>query len=194
MTDSQTQFPPTSADGAPSSSSATEATKPSAAPAPPKNLRLPAEVKEFIINHLACYYSPKEVVTKVQDMYGVTISPQRVEKYDPTKRAGRNLSEEWKEVFEKRCTEFLLATENIGLTHAAVRLHKLQEMCDIAEERGDFRLMLKLLKQAAIESGRWAAQRDIVKSMRPAASQSLIPIEYYLNAQRRQDRQRGAAE
>ncbi|AFL51641.1 hypothetical protein ABIE78_002513 [Sinorhizobium fredii] len=47
------------------------------------------EVKTYVVQALACFDSPAVVAKSVKAEFDVVISPQAVEAYDPTKRAGR---------------------------------------------------------------------------------------------------------
>jgi hypothetical protein len=76
-----------------------------------------------------------------------------VEGYDPTKRAGSNLAEKWKLLFEETRKTFLEDTATIAISHRAVRLRALQRMADKAENQGNMVLAASLMKQAAEEVG-----------------------------------------
>ncbi len=68
---------------------------------------LKKETKLFIVRSLAVFNTPTETVELVNQEYGVAVTKQQCEKYDPTKRAGENLSEELKKDFEKTREMFL---------------------------------------------------------------------------------------
>ncbi len=113
--------------------------------------KLSGEVKVFIVQRLACFSAPSEVARAVEEQFGVSISPQGVEAYNPYRRSGERLSEKWRQLFEQTRKAYLEETSGIGISHRAVRLSKLDQQCALAEERGDVLTLLKLLKQAKKE-------------------------------------------
>ncbi|MGQ3214774.1 DUF2280 domain-containing protein [Shinella sp.] len=110
-------------------------------------------VKTFIVQSLACFDTPSIVVEAVRKEFGATITRQSVEGYDPTKKAGSNLAEKWRLLFEETRKTFLEDTASIAISHRAVRLRALQRMAEKAETQGNMVLASSLLKQAAEEVG-----------------------------------------
>lgn len=115
--------------------------------------KLNNEVRTFIVQALACYDGPSAVVKAVQEEFGITITRQSVETYDPNKRAGRGLAAKWRAIFEETRAAFLENTSRIGISHRAVRLRALQRMAEKAETQGNMVLASSLLEQAAKEMG-----------------------------------------
>lgn len=115
--------------------------------------KLDRDQQTFVVQALACFDSPAVVVASLKKEFGAAISPQAVECYDPTKKAGRNLSDRWKALFEETRKTFLEDTAAIAISHRAVRLRALQRMADKAETSGNMVLASSLLKQAAEEVG-----------------------------------------
>lgn len=115
--------------------------------------KLNNEVRTFIVQALACYDGPSAVVKAVQEEFGITITRQSVETYDPNKRAGRGLAAKWRAIFEETRAAFLEDTSKIGISHRAVRLRALQRMAEKAETQGNMVLASSLLEQAAKEMG-----------------------------------------
>ena len=111
------------------------------------------EVKTFIVQSLACFDTPSVVVEAVRKEFGATITRQSVEGYDPTKKAGSNLAEKWRQLFEETRKTFLEDTASSAISDRAVRLRALQRMADKAENQGNMVLASSLLKQAAEEVG-----------------------------------------
>lgn len=114
---------------------------------------LPDYVKLRIVQALACFDTPSQVAREVNAEYGLSVSPQQCETYDPTKRNGARLSKKFCELFEATRAAFLNDTSRIGIAHRAVRLRKLDRAVGLAEDRGNIPLMAQLLEQAAKESG-----------------------------------------
>lgn len=120
------------------------------------------QVKTYVVQALACFDSPAVVVKAVKAEFDVVISPQAVEAYDPTKRAGKKLSQRFRMLFEETRKTFLEDTATIAISHRAVRLRALQRMADKAETQGNMVLASSLLKQAAEEvGGAYTNRREI---------------------------------
>jgi hypothetical protein len=60
-----------------------------------QNKPLPYEIRFFIVTQVARRRTPTEVARAVRENFGLKISKQRIEKYDPTKASGRELSKKW---------------------------------------------------------------------------------------------------
>ena len=112
---------------------------------------LKKEIKLFIVRSLARFNTPTETVELVNQDYGVQVTKQQCEKYDPTKRAGENLSDELKKEFEISRKEFLEAPQNIPIANLTVRLQRLENQY---QKHGKNRVAaLSILKQAAEDMG-----------------------------------------
>lgn len=115
--------------------------------------KLTHEQQTYAVQALACFDSPSVVAAALRKDYGVTITPQSIEGYDPTKKAGSGLSVKWKALFEETRKTFLEDTATIAISHRAVRLRALQRMSEKAETQGNMVLAASLLEQAAKEVG-----------------------------------------
>ncbi len=115
--------------------------------------KLTAEQQTYVVQSLACFDPPSVIVASLKKDYGVTITLQAVETYDPNKRAGRNLSLKWRSIYEETRKTFLEDTSKIGISHRAVRLRALQRMSEKAETQGNMVLAASLMEQAAKEVG-----------------------------------------
>jgi len=111
------------------------------------------EAKRFAVQQLAMFETPSEVARAVKDEFGLEITRQAVEAYDPHKRAGSALSQEFRELFEKTREAFLTDTAGIGVSHKVVRLRTLARLIETAEKRGNAVLAANLLVQVAREMG-----------------------------------------
>lgn len=111
------------------------------------------EVKTFIVQQLACFDPPSAVVKAVKATFDEVVSPQQVEAYNPERRAGRNLSDAFRQLFTATRETFLKDTAQIGVSHRAVRLRTLQRLAEKAEAQGNVALAASLLEQAAKECG-----------------------------------------
>lgn len=111
------------------------------------------EHRRFIVEALACFDTPSQVVDAVKDEFGIKVTRQSVEAYDPTKRAGANIAEKWKKHFEATREAFKTDCESIPIANKAVRLRALQRMAQKAESMKNMVLAAQLYEQAAKEVG-----------------------------------------
>lgn len=111
------------------------------------------DVKAFIIQALASFDSPSQVVEAVKAEYGITLTPQGVQLYDPTKYGGRKLATKWRVMFEKARKSFIDDASSIPIAHRSSRLRALQRMANAAERVKNYALAAQLHKQAAEEMG-----------------------------------------
>lgn len=114
---------------------------------------IPDEIKRFIINALAAFDTPSQVVAAVKEEFGVDVSRQAVEGHDPTKHAGRNLAAKWREMFEASRAGFINEATAVPIAHRSTRLRALYRMAQAAERKGNYPLAAALNKQAAEEMG-----------------------------------------
>lgn len=115
--------------------------------------KLTEEMKTYIVQALACFDSPSQVVELVNQEFSVTITRQHVAKYDPTKVAGAKVSEKWRTIFNAARKAFVDDSSQIAIAHRSTRLRALQRMATKAETKGNFPLAAQLHKQAAEEMG-----------------------------------------
>lgn len=114
---------------------------------------LKPEVKAFIIQMLACYDTPSQVVEAVQKDFGIAITRQQVETHDPTKVSGKTLAKKWVELFNLTRDRFLNEISDIPIANKAYRLRVLQRMSTTAEGMKNLGMTAQLLEQAAKEVG-----------------------------------------
>ncbi|MER9188312.1 DUF2280 domain-containing protein [Mesorhizobium australicum] len=115
--------------------------------------KLNRDQQTYVVQALACFDSPSVVAAALKRDFAVTLTPQAVECYDPTKKAGSGLAVRWRALFEETRKTFLEDTATIAISHRAVRLRALQRMADKAETMGNMSLAAQLHKQAAEEVG-----------------------------------------
>lgn len=119
---------------------------------------LTEDVKRYIVERLACYDTPTQVVEAVAEAFGVTVERNQVYLYD-AERAGRKPSAKWCAVFAEARKRFLEAAGEIPIAHKAVRLRRLDRMATRAETKGNLPLAAQLLEQAAKEVGGFFTNR-----------------------------------
>lgn len=116
-------------------------------------------VKMFIVQSLACFETPQQVVEAVKQEYKIEITRQQVALYDPTKVSGRNLSKKLKDLFEKTRKDFRENVEDIAIANKAFRLRELQKMYE--DSGRNKRARQNLLKQAFQETDGRVTKQEI---------------------------------
>jgi hypothetical protein len=67
---------------------------------------IPTEARRYIVKALARDESPSEVAEAVKTNYGVIVSRQAIEHYDPRKHQAKRLSNKWTALFWKSYEEY----------------------------------------------------------------------------------------
>ena len=125
----------------------------------------------------ARYETPSAVARAVQAQYGITLTRQMVEYYDPNKAYGKHLAQRYRALFdEARCSH----QQNSGqqsLASSTGRWTILQRTYERAEEKDDSKTMLACLDraerwQSSLNSVLAAALRE-VPDLDP---QQLVPL------------------
>lgn len=115
--------------------------------------KLPEEAKAYIVTELACFEKLSKVVDEVEKRFGIKITPQAAERYNPTRAQSRNLSKQLKLLFEETRKRYIEDTSDIAISHRADRLRRLQRMVEKADSVGNIVVAAALLEQAAKEVG-----------------------------------------
>lgn len=143
---------------------------------------LKPEVKAFIIQMLACYDTPSQVVEAVQKDFGIAITRQQVETHDPTKVSGKTLAKKWVDMFNATRDRFLNEISDIPIANKAYRLRVLHRMSTTAENMKNIGMTAQLLEQAAKEVGEAYTNRQKVEHTGanggPIESTTLTKDEY----------------
>lgn len=123
--------------------------------------RLSKAHKLMVVFWLACFKTPSEVEKLVKEHCGVATTRQAIERYDPTKVAGKDLSEELKDLFKETRAKWIEDTQDVAVSHQRYRLEKLQEVVDHVRASGNknYTLLLQSLEQAAKEKGGFFTNR-----------------------------------
>lgn len=111
------------------------------------------EVKTYIVQQLACYSTPSEIAKAVKEDFQVEVSRQRVQTYDPTKVAGKDLGAEMKAIFEATRKAYLEDKADIGIAQPTFRLRMYDRIARAAETRGNVVVALQACQQAAKDDG-----------------------------------------
>lgn len=111
------------------------------------------DVKTAIVQGLACYDRPSDVAAMVKDEFGIAVTRQQLQAYDPSKKNGKNLAKKWRDLFEATREAFLKNTSEISIANRSVRLRLLEQMINKAIDRGNMALAAQLIEQSAKEIG-----------------------------------------
>ena len=111
------------------------------------------EVKSFIVQALACFDTPSQVVETVKNEFGVVVTRQQVETHDPTKAAGKGLGARWQTLFHDTRKRFREETADIPIANRAFRLRAMNRFVEKAETMKNIGLAMQILEQAAKEAG-----------------------------------------
>ncbi|MBV4552287.1 DUF2280 domain-containing protein [Pseudomonas sp. SWRI102] len=141
---------------------------------------LRSEVKAFIVQALACFDTPSQVVTAVKTEFGIEISRQQCESHDPTKYAGQGLGAKWVELFHAARKRFREETADIPIANRAFRLRTLGRMAEKAENMKNMALTAQLLEQAAKEVGDVFVNRRLEPIKPPGSEAGAEPAAEYV--------------
>ena len=110
--------------------------------------------REFVVRELACYATPKEAADALNEEFGLTVSPQAMERYDPEKRAGVRMAQKWRDLFKVSREAFLKHMEDrVPEAHKAVRVQHLAMAARVYKSKGNYMAMADLLERIAKETG-----------------------------------------
>lgn len=125
------------------------------------------DVKAYIVQALACFDTPSQVVESVQREFGVAVTRQQVETHDPTKVSGKGLAKRWVTLFNDTRERFRQETAEIPIANRAYRLRALGRLAEKAEGMRNLPLTAQLLEQAAKECGDMYVNRQAKQEAGP---------------------------
>lgn len=100
----------------------------------------------YIVRSLAQFMTPTEVVKDIKEKFNIDVSPQQVEAYDPTKVAGRDLRQEYKDVFETTRDDYLKQPiHNISGANDIVQLKILSDL--LWSKKNNVTMTIKIVDQ-----------------------------------------------
>lgn len=141
---------------------------------------LKPEVKAFIVQGLACFDTPSQVVLSVKEEFGIDISRQQAESHDPTKSGGKTLADKWRDLFNETRERFKSETGDIPIANKAFRLRALNRMAIAAEQKRNYPLAASLLEQAAKESGGAYTNKQAIEVTSPDGSMTPRSVDQTL--------------
>lgn len=136
---------------------------------------LKPEVRAFIIQELACFDTPSQIVESVQKEFKVQVTRQQVASHDPTKAAGKGLAKKWVDLFNDLRDRFLNEISDIPIANKAYRLRVLQRMSTTAENMKNIGMTAQLLEQAAKEVGDVYTNKQKVEQS-VVATHNVMPV------------------
>lgn len=107
--------------------------------------------KIAVVERLAMFDGPKTVADWVKEEFGIEITRQAIQHYDPT--VGEKPSEKWCAIFDTTRKAFLKSESEIPIAQRTFRLRRLQRMAEAAEYQRNYMLAAQLYEQAAKEVG-----------------------------------------
>lgn len=109
--------------------------------------------KRFVVQALACYDTPQQVVDAVKEEFGIVVSRPQVQAYDPDKKIAKDLSKKWRDLFYETRKKFLEDASSIPIANQTFRLRALNRMYARAERQGNVVVAAQIIEQAAKEVG-----------------------------------------
>ena len=113
--------------------------------------RINKKIKIFIVRSLAEFETPTETAKAVKALFNFDVTPQQCEAYDPTKKMGQDLSQEFRTLFFDTRRQANEELEAIPIANKRYRLQLLQGLID--QYPNNPVLVPKWAEQAAKEMG-----------------------------------------
>lgn len=138
--------------------------------------------KRHIVQALACFDTPTQVVESVKEEFGIEIGRQQVSQYDPTKVSGTKLAKKWRVLFEDTRKRFREEVAEIPIASRAFRLRAIARMATQAEKSRNIALAVQMIEQAAKEVGDVYVNRRLDPPKAPGTDPEAMPTapEYTL--------------
>ncbi|OBV10547.1 DUF2280 domain-containing protein [Erythrobacter dokdonensis] len=95
--------------------------------------RLPEAIKKRIVEHLACFQTPADVVDLIAGEFGVTLTPRHVRAYDPASFQFA-ASPRWLEYHAAVRERYREEMGKVAIAHRTYRLDQLQRTIDAARD------------------------------------------------------------
>lgn len=136
---------------------------------------LTEDAKRHIVQALACFDTPTQVVQSVKEEFSVDVPRSQVAQYDPTKVSGRSLSKKWRVMFDDTRKRFREEVAEIPIASRAFRLRALGRMAAQAENMKNIALAVAMIEQAAKEVGDVYVNRRLDAPKQPGDNGGGIP-------------------
>lgn len=136
--------------------------------------------RAFLVEQFACFASVTEAQKALRQEFGIEITLQSCQHYDPTKVEGsKKLAKQWVELFERTREAFLKHTEEkVPECHKAVRLQELARIARKYKAQGNHMAQMHALERIAKEvGGAFTNRREFTgKDGQPIQTQE-VPLE-----------------
>jgi hypothetical protein len=109
--------------------------------------------RTYVVRRLAAYDKPAAIAHSLKEVFGVTISTQAIERYDPERPAGQDLAPQWRAVFRAARKAYIAETADISHMDKLARLRLRERMAIAAWEEGNYKLANEILNDIAKEAG-----------------------------------------
>lgn len=139
-------------------------------PAPDHKLTL--EARRFIVQRLAWRDSPQSIVDQVKEEFGVAVSRQTIEGYDPVKveRRGKTIKAEWVELYNATRKAIEGGIVEIGMADKMVRLARWERLYHLALARNNLVMAADFLEKASKEANDFYSRTGIGVGFTPPAA------------------------
>ena len=121
---------------------------------------LPSEVKEYIVTQLAGFSAPFEIQEQVKEIFGVDVTKQHIQYYNPHSYTGKTLISKYLELFNVRREIFLNQVQDIPIANVAVRLKRLENSWIQLIAKKNYIAANAVLEQAAKEASGFYSPRS----------------------------------
>ena len=108
--------------------------------------------KAFVVERLASHYQTTGIAREVRQRYGITVSAQAIEFYDPT-RYSSECPKRWADLFHATRDGFNKGKADIPAANRLVRVRWRGDMALAAMEQGQYKLANDILDSIAKECG-----------------------------------------
>jgi hypothetical protein len=115
--------------------------------------KLNDEQKAFVVEQLALYYKARGLAAEVEERYGIKITPQAIEWYDPTKYAGRSCPKKWADLFHETRKRFNEGKADIAAANKFARIRWREQLAHEAWDAGERKIANEILDSIAKEMG-----------------------------------------
>jgi hypothetical protein len=109
--------------------------------------------RTHVVRRLAAYDKPTAIAHDLKELFGVTISTQAIEHYDPERPAGQDLAPQWREIFRAARKAYIAEMAAMGQMEKLVRMLLRQRMAISAFENDNYKLANEILDSIAKEAG-----------------------------------------
>lgn len=126
----------------------------------PNGKVLSSEVKELIITQLAWYTTPAEIQELVKEQYGLEVTKQQLQHYNPHTYKGKALAPKYIDMFNVRRQAFLNEVSDIPIANVNVRLKRLENTWIQLTAKKNYIAANAVLEQAAKEASGFYSPRN----------------------------------